>query len=202
MVKRYTLDDRGDLELESDVRRLPPSGNGEDRADRADGVDLRTLIARLGEDASQLAHDELTLAKLEMRDVANAFSADIKEAGKTLVMNMAKVGVALSLATLAGLALTVGAILAIGQLLGGAFWAGALIVGGVLAIAAGALAMSAASDLQDSDSLRLEHGRDTLDRDAAVLKREARDTGEFARDEARDMKRKMREDRPQPEPRH
>ncbi len=196
MAKRYTLDDRGDLELESDVRRLPPSGNG------SDGLDLRTLIARLGQDASQLAHDELTLAKLEVRDVANAFSADIQDAGRTLVKDVAKVGVALSLGSLAGLALTAGAILAVGQLLGGAFWAGALIVGGVLAIAAGALAMSAARDLQSSDSLRLEHGRDTLEHDSSVLKREARETGEFARDETREVKRKMREDRPQPERQH
>jgi hypothetical protein len=196
MVKRYTVGDRGDLELESDVRRLPPSGDG------ADGADLRELIARLGQDASQLAHDELTLAKLEMRDVADAFSADIREAGTTLVKDVAKVGVALSLGSLAGLALTAGAILAVGQLLGGAFWAGALIVGGVLAIVAAALAMSAARDLQTSDALRLERGRDTLDRDASVMKKEARETGEFGRDEARELKRKMREDRPRPERQH
>lgn len=191
MVKRYTTDDRGRLELEDGMRRLPPAG------DRVDGADLRQLIANLSRDASQLAHDEMTLAKMEIRDVAGAFSEDIQDAGKTLVKDMAKVGVALSLASLAGLALTAGAILAIGQLLGGAFWAGALIVGLVLALVAGVLAMSAARDLQESDELRLEGGRRALERDRAVLKEEARDTADFAREEARDFKRNMKSDRPE-----
>lgn len=190
MAKRYTWDDRGSLELESDMRRLPPGGDG------VDGGDLRALIAQLGRDASQLAHDEMTLAKLELRDIADAFSEDIQTAGKTLVKDMAKVGVALSLASLAGLALTTGAILGIGRLLGGAFWAGALIVGLVLAVVAGVLAMSAARDLQESDALRLERGRRTLDRDRSVLEREARETADFTRDEARTMKDKMTSDQP------
>lgn len=191
MAKRYTWDDRGSLELESDMRRLPPGGG-------VDGMELRTLIAQLGRDASQLAHDEMTLAKLELRDIADAFSADIQAAGKTLVKDVAKVGVALSLASLAGLALTAGAILGIGRLLGGAFWAGALIVGLVLAVVAGVLAMSAARDLQESDALRLEGGRQTLDRDRSVLEREARETADFAREETRTMKHKMKSDQPGP----
>lgn len=188
MAKRYTTDDRGGVELRDGMSRLPPPGNGVDR-------DLRRLIADLGRDVSQLAHDEITLAKMEMRDVAEAFSADLQGAGKMLVKDMAKVGMALSLATLAGLALTAGAILAIGQLLGGAFWAGGLIVGLVLALVAAGLAMSAAKDLQESDELRLERGRRTLERDRAVMKEEARDTAEFAKDEARDFKRTMKSDR-------
>lgn len=188
MARRYTLDERGELEVEPAPPRLPPAGNG------VDGPDLRTLIAQLSQDASQLAHDELTLAKLEIRDVADAFSSDIQAAGRMLVKDMVKVGAALSLASLAGLALTAGAILAIGRLLGGAFWAGGLIVGLVLAIAAAVLARSAATDLQESESLRLEGGREALDRDQTVLKEEAKETGRFAREEAREMKQKMKSD--------
>lgn len=191
-MKRYTTDDRGGVELRDDLSRLPPPGNGADRAE------LRTLLSDLSRDASQLAHDELTLAKMEIRDVAEAFSADLQGAGKTLVKDAAKVGVALSLASLAGLALTAGAILAIGQLLGGAFWAGGLIVGLVLALAAGGLAMSAAKDLQESDELRLEGGRRTLERDRAIMKEELQDTADFAKDEARDFKRTMKSDRSGP----
>lgn len=192
MAKRYTTDDRGGVELRDGMSRLPPPDNGVDRGE------LRTLLADLSRDASQLAHDELTLAKLEMRDVAEAFSADLQDAGKTLVKDMAKVGMALSLASLAGLALTAGAILAIGQLLGDAFWAGGLIVGVVLALVAAGLAMSAGKDLKESDELRLERGRRTLERDGAVMKEEMRDTAEFAKDEARDFKRTMKSDRSGP----
>lgn len=163
-----------------------------------DGADMKTLLSRLSRDATQLMHDELDLAKLELRDVADAFTADLRAAGRTLARDVAKVGVALSLATLAGLALTAGAILAVGQLLGGAFWAGGLIVGGVLALAAAAFGVSAARDLQESDALRLEHGRATLDQSRAVMEEEARRTGQFARDEAREFR---REATPPEEPR-
>lgn len=166
--------------------QLPP---GQDRPVTGDGVDLKVLLGRLNRDATQLVHDEIELAKLELRDVADAFASDVQSAGKTLAKDFAKIGMALSLATLAGLALTVGAILAVGQLLGGAFWAGGFIVGAVLLIAAGLLGWSAASDLGDSESLRLEHGRRTLSRDRAVLEDEARRTKEFAQEEAADFKR-------------
>lgn len=172
--------------------RLPPVTG-------RDGTDLKTLLGELSRDATQLAHDELALAKLEIRDVADAFSADIQAAGQTVVKNLAKVGVALSLATLAGLALTAGAILAVGQLLGDAFWAGGLIVGAVLLIAAGVFGMSAARDLKESDALRMERGRRTLERDGAVLKEEARDTGDFARRESREVKRRVTRDVPRHE---
>jgi hypothetical protein len=155
---------------------------------RWDGTDLKTLLKRLNNDATQLAHDEIELAKLEIRQVAQAFSADIHKAGTTLVQNMAKVGAALVMGALAGLALTAGAILGIGLLVG-AYWAGGLIVGGVLLIGAVILAMSAARDLKTSTELRLEHGRETLQENTRVMKQEARDTKEFAQEEAQAFKR-------------
>lgn len=168
-----------------EYRQLP---RGPYETGAGDGADLKTLLRQLSNDASQLAHDELTLAKLEIRDVADAFSSDIQKAGQTVVKDLAKVGIALSLATLAGLALTAGAIMGIGALLGGAYWAGGLIVGVLFLIAAAVFGASAAKDLRESDALRMEHGRRTLERDRDVLQHEAEETKRFAKQEARDFK--------------
>jgi uncharacterized membrane protein YqjE len=153
-----------------------------------DDVGLKTLLKRLNEDASQFVHDELELAKLELRDVAGALSSDVREAGQTLAKNLAKVGVALSLALMAGLALTAGAVLGIGRLLGDAFWAGGLIVGVVLLIAAALAARSAASETRSSEALRLENTRRTISRDRQVLADEVRETKDFAQREAQEFK--------------
>lgn len=178
---------------------IPPSGEEYGPPRGQDGTNFRTLLKRLNRDVTQLAHDEITLAKLEVREVVGAFSDDIQAATRTMVQNMAKVGVALVLAALAGLALTAGAILGIGRLLGGEFWAGGLIVGAVLLIAAAIFGMSAARDLKDSPELKLEHGRRTLEENKNVLAEEARETKEFARDEAEAFKRHAT---PPEEPRH
>jgi hypothetical protein len=153
-----------------------------------DDVGLRTLLGRLNQDASQFVHDELELAKLELRDVAGALSSDVREAGRTLAKDLAKVGLALSLALMAGLALTAGAVLGIGRLLGGEFWAGGLIVGIVLLIAAAVAGRSAVSDAQSSEALRLENTRRTIKRDSQVLADEVRETKEFAQRESREFK--------------
>lgn len=153
------------------------------------GADLRTLISRLGHDVSQLAHDEMTLAKLELRSVADTFSGEVRDATQTMVKDLAKVGVALSLATLAGLALTAGAIMAIGALLGGAYWAGGLIVGAVLLIAAVAFGMSAAKDLQKSESLRLKGTKRRIEQNRDVLEKEADASKRFVKHESKEFKR-------------
>ena len=158
------------------------------RKNAHDDAGLKTLLKRLNDDASQFVHDELELAKLEIREVAGALSSDVKEAGATLARDLAKIGVALSLALMGGLALTAGAVMAIGALLGGAYWAGGLIVGVVLLIAAAVSAKSAASDAQSSDALRLENTRRTFSRDKEVLADEVRDTKEFAQREAKEFK--------------
>lgn len=173
---------------------LPPAGGATSgRYNGAtDDVGLRTLLSRLNSDASQLVHDELELAKLELRDVADALSQDVREAGRTLAKDLAKLGVALSLALMAGLALTAGAVLGIGRLLGDAFWAGGLIVGVIFLIAAGLASRSAAADAADSDALRLTRTRRTLEEDKDVLAEEARETKDFAQREAREFKRHVK----------
>ena len=153
-----------------------------------DDVGLKTLLSRLNHDASQLVHDELELAKLELREVASALSSDVRDAGQTLAKDLAKLGVALSLALMAGLALTAGAVIGIGELLGDEYWAGGLIVGVVLLIAAVMSAKSAATDAKESESLRLENTRRTIQRDKAVLAEEVRETKDFAREGVRDFK--------------
>lgn len=151
------------------------------------GPELKTLIRNLGQDLSQLAHDELTLAKLELRSVGDTLSDDLRNAGRTLVKDLVKVGVALTLGTLAALALTAGAIMAIGALLG-AYWAGGLIVGVVLLIAAAVFGMGAAKDLKTSESLRLESTRRRAAQNKDVMASEARATKQFARQEGKDFK--------------
>jgi hypothetical protein len=153
----------------------------------ADGADLRELLSRLGQDASQLAHDEMTLARLELRSITTTLSDDLQKASRTLVKDMAKVGVALTLATLAGLALTAGAIIGVGVLVG-AYWAGGLIVGGVLLLLAAVFGISAARDLQTSDALRLEDTRRSAERSKDVLAAEAEETKRFASEEASELK--------------
>jgi hypothetical protein len=154
---------------------------------RGDGADLKELLSRLGQDASQLAHDEMTLARMELRSIATALSDDLQKASKTLVKDMAKVGIALTLATLAGLALTAGAIIGVGILVG-AYWAGGLIVGGVLLLLATVFGLSAARDLQTSDALRLEETRKTAGHSKDVLAAEAEETKRFASEEASELK--------------
>lgn len=171
-------------ELSHRGREVFPQGYDGQR----DDVGLRTLLGRLNNDASQFVHDELELAKLELRDVAGALSDDVREAGRTLAKDLAKVGLALSLALMAGLALTAGAVLAIGRLLGDAFWAGGFIVGIVLLIAAALAGRSAISDARGSEALRLENTRRTMKRDKEVLSEEVRETKEFAQREAREFK--------------
>lgn len=153
-----------------------------------DDVGLKTLLSRLNSDASQFVHDEIELAKLELREVAGALSSDVREAGQTLAKDLAKVGVGLSLALMGGLALTAGAVLGIGRLLGDAFWAGGLIVGIVLLVAAALAMKSAASDVKDSDALRLENTRGTFQRDKEVLANEVRETKDFVKQEAHEFK--------------
>lgn len=179
--------DTYDPGMEGGIRPEPRfGGTGTGLGDH--GPELKTLVRTLGEDLSQLAHDELTLAKLELRSLADTLSGELQNAGRTLVKDLAKVGVALTLGMLAALALTAGAIMAIGALLGGAYWAGGLIVGVVLLIAAAVFGMSAAKDLKTSESLRLESTKQRANQNKDVLAAEARATKRFAKEEGEDFK--------------
>lgn len=151
-------------------------------------VALSALVKRLSSDASQLIHDEMELGKLELRRVADNLGAELSEAGRTLVRDLAKLGASLVLALLAGMTLTVAAVLGVGLLVG-AYWAGALIVGALLGIAAAVLARGAASDMGDADALRLENTRRAARHATGVMADEGQRTKEFASDEAAEFKR-------------
>jgi hypothetical protein len=159
------------------------------RQRRLEEAGLHRLVSRLSSDATQLIHDELELAKLELRSIASNLSADLSEAGSTLVRNVAKLGASLVLALLAGMTLTVGAVLGIGLLVG-AYWASALIVGVLLAIGAAVLARSAASAMGDSDALRLENTRNAARHGTDVMAAEGQRTKEFVSHEAAEFKRR------------
>jgi hypothetical protein len=154
-----------------------------------DGTDLKELLSSLGQDVTQLAHDELALARLELRSVADSLSSEVREASRTLVKDLAKVGIALSLATMGGLALTAGLVIGVGVLVG-AYWAGGLIVGGLLLIAAIVFAMSAARDIQQNDAIRLEETRRRVGQNTDVLAAEAERNKRFVREEGREFKRR------------
>lgn len=162
-------------------------GTGYENGHDLDDVGLKTLLGRLNQDATQLIHDELDLAKLELRHLAGTVSAEVHDATRTLVKDLMKVGIALTLAALGGLALTAGAIMAIGALLG-AYWAGGLIVGIVLLIAAAVFGKSAASDMKESDALRLERTRGAIAHEKKVASEQVRETRQFVQREARDFK--------------
>jgi hypothetical protein len=178
------------------MERMPHHGrwqtNGLDldvRRRSAEDADLRTLIRRLSSDATQFVHDEIELGKLELRRVSENLSADLSEAGRTVVRDITRLGVALVLASLAAATLTVAAFLGVGLLVG-AYWAGALIVGIILAIAAAVFARSAATDMKDSDALRFENTRRAGRHSTAVIADEGQRTREFVSEEGAEFKRR------------
>lgn len=152
---------------------------------------LKALLSQLSNDATQLVHDELDLAKLELRDITHTLRDDVKEAAGTVAKDMAGLGVALTLAMLAGLALTAGAIIGIGELLGDAYWAGGLIVGVVLLIAAWIAVKRSTTDMKESRAIRFEDTKQAVREDTSALREEARDTKDFARTEAREFKNRV-----------
>ena len=105
--------------------------------DRLDAP-LGTLLKQLTGDTAELLRQELALAKSEMR-----------ETGTRLLRDAAKVGIAVGLTLMGGLALTTSLIVGLGVLLSGNYWLSALIVG-VVAFGAGySMVQSAARDLSE-----------------------------------------------------
>jgi uncharacterized membrane protein YqjE len=102
------------------------------------GESMKDLMRRLGTDTSGLVREEMALARLEMKENARAFALD-----------SVKAGVGLGLALVGGLALSAFLVIVIGNALDGAYWAGALIVGGVFALVGGVLAWRAIKDLKE-----------------------------------------------------
>ena len=126
------------------------------------GTGLGDLFKQLAQDLGDLLRNEIRLAKMEM-----------SEASSTLVLDTIQILVALAIAAVGGLTLVVAVVLGVGVLLGGAYWAGALITGGILVLTGGLLAARAVRDLKQA-SLKPKDTLESLQEDREWVKSEAR----------------------------
>lgn len=123
---------------------------------------LGELFRQLAKDTGDLLRHEIQLAKMELG-----------EAASTMVSDVIQVAIALAVAGVGALALVVAMILGIGALLDGAYWAGALITGGLLVLIGGLMALRALKELGET-SLKPEAAVDTLKEDREWAKEEVR----------------------------
>lgn len=137
--------------------RIEPSGNGAARGEPS----LGELLRRLTTDTSELVRQEVSLAKVEMRQV-----------GATLAQDGTKIGVALVIALAGVLALTAFLIIALGNLFDN-YWLSSLLVGVVFCGIGGVLARNAVDDVKRR-GLKPEQTLDSLREDAQWAKQEAR----------------------------
>ncbi len=124
---------------------------------------LGDLLSRLTSDTTALVQQEVALAK-----------AELKQTGIRLGKDAAKIGVAVALAFVGGLALTAFLIIALGKVLGGSYWLSALLVG-VVAFGVGyAMVKSAIKDIGDR-GITPQQTVDSLRENQQWAKREGRD---------------------------
>lgn len=146
------------MQLERDIhveRRGAPSTDG--------GAPLATLVRRLLDESRQLFRQEIGLAKLELKRTASSIVRD------TVAM-----GIGLGLIAIGALALTAFLVLVVGNILGGAYWAGALIVGGVCLLV-GAIVAAAAAKALKRQEVKPDETIRTLKEDKQWAAGEARD---------------------------
>lgn len=120
------------------------------------------LLKRFGQDASTLVRQEITLAKLELRESAKGLA---KDAGK--------LGAAAGLALFGGMAFLAFLIVALGELIGN-YWLSALIISVLLLGAAALLGKSALARLEQRGMTPREFVQ-TLKEDKRWAKREVHD---------------------------
>jgi uncharacterized membrane protein YqjE len=116
------------------IRRRAEAGPDSD-----EDASVRTLLRRLGTDTESLLRAEVALAKLEFRELARQAALD-----------GAKIGAAVAIAFVGGLAIVAWLVLVLGDLLGDSYGSAALIVGAVLLLAGGLLARAGMKGLQKS----------------------------------------------------
>jgi hypothetical protein len=135
-------------------------GNGNGRYEVEEPVSV--LLKRFGQDASTLVRQEITLAKLELRESAKGLA---KDAGK--------LGTAAGLGLFGGIALLAFVIVGLGDLINN-YWLSALIVA-VLLLGAAALMAKGALDHMKKNNLKPEETVQTLIEDKRWAKREAQE---------------------------
>jgi uncharacterized membrane protein YqjE len=123
---------------------------------------LGELFKRLTADTSELIRQEMTLAKVEMR-----------EAGATLARDATKVGVAVGLALAGVLALGAFAVVGLGDAFDN-YWLAALIVGVLFLAIGGSMAKNAINDVKRR-GLKPQQTVETLREDASWVKQEGRE---------------------------
>jgi uncharacterized membrane protein YqjE len=128
---------------------------------------LGELFKRLTTDTTELIRQEMSLAKVEMR-----------EAGATLARDATKIGIAVGFALAGVLALAAFLVVGLGDLLAN-YWLAALIVGVLLLAVGGYLVKSATSDIKR----RGLAPRETV--------QTLRDDASWAKEEGREVKREL-----------
>ena len=141
---------------ERDVR----FSNGNGRYDVEEPVSV--LLKRFSQDASTLVRQEITLAKLELR-----------ESVKGLAKDAGKLGAAAGLGLFGGFALLAFVIIGLGDLINN-YWLSALVVA-VLLLGAAAMMAKAAMNHMKENKLTPEETVQTLREDQRWAKREAQD---------------------------
>jgi uncharacterized membrane protein YqjE len=128
----------------------------------ADAPQLSELLKRLAGEGTALVRSEISLAKLEMREMA-----------REVVLDSAKLAAAIGLAMVGLLALVTAAIIGLGNLLNGQYGLSALIVGVVLLAIGGGLAAAGIKGLKDVP--KPEETMRSLQRDREWAAHEARE---------------------------
>jgi uncharacterized membrane protein YqjE len=123
---------------------------------------LGELFKRLSADTSELIRQEMTLAKVEMREV-----------GATVARDVTKIGIAVGFALAGVLALGAFAVVGLGDLFGN-YWLAALLVGAALLAVGGYLAKNAVNDMKQR-GLKPQETMQTLRDDASWAKQEGRE---------------------------
>lgn len=141
-----------------DVRYGSSNGNG----DRDTEAPLGDLIKRFGQDAGTLIKQEITLAKLEVRE-------SVKSLGK----DAGKLGAAAGLALFGAFAFLAFVIVGLGDLINN-YWLSALIVAVLLLGAAAVMAKGALASMK-KNNLAPQETVQTLKEDQRWAKREVQD---------------------------
>ena len=135
-------------------------GNGRYEVDVEEPVG--DLLKRFGQDAATLVRQEITLAKLELR-----------ESTKSLAKDAGKLGTAAGLGLFGALALLAFVIIGLGDLIGN-YWLSALIVAAVLLGAAAIVAKGALAHMKQN-RIAPQETVQTLKDDKRWAQREVRD---------------------------
>jgi Putative Actinobacterial Holin-X, holin superfamily III len=128
--------------------------------------DLSALVRELGGDVADLARQQLNLARLELQQAMLGATRDAM-----------KIVVAFGLTLAGGACLVVFGILGLGRLLDGAYWAGALIVGGALLLVGGLMIVLTMNRLRRR-SLVPRETASAMRRDALLAREGIRQRGE------------------------